>query len=90
MLVICAALAAPLLVFTTLLSFAFCLAAPTRAGKTIACLVGASMIGIGRIEDFISWYSTDGSVEERLPDFRDAPFLIDDISTMDQTPRNAG
>jgi hypothetical protein len=44
------------------------------------------MIGIGRIEDLISWHSTEVSVEERLVDFRDTLFVIDDLSTLEGTP----
>jgi Domain of unknown function (DUF927) len=76
------ALAAPLLAITGTQSFAFCLYGRTRSGKTIATLVGSSVIGIGRTENLIGWNITDARLEERLSEFNDLLFPIDDLSTM--------
>ena len=49
MFAICVAFAAPLLAIKNRPSFTICLFGRTRVGKSIATLVGASTIGIGRI-----------------------------------------
>ncbi len=83
MLAICIALAAPLLTFTNRTSFAICFFGRSRSGKTLASLCAASMIGIGRTEDLIGWRSTDTAIEERLSEFVDTIFVLDDVSAMD-------
>jgi hypothetical protein len=80
---ICVALAAPLLAVINRPSFAICLFGRTRAGKSIATLLGASIIGIARINDLITWNITDARLEERISEFNDALFPIDDLSHMD-------
>jgi Domain of unknown function (DUF927) len=80
---ICVALAAPLLAIINRPSFSICLFGRTRAGKSIATLLGASIIGIGRINDLITWNITDARLEERISEFNDALFPIDDLSHMD-------
>jgi uncharacterized protein (DUF927 family) len=82
MLAISVALAAPLLAFTTRQSFGLNLFGQTRAGKSVATLVAGSVIGIGRSEDLISWKITNPRLEQRLPEFNDALFPIDDLSKM--------
>jgi hypothetical protein len=54
----------------------------TRSGKTIATLVASSLIGIGRKENLLSWNITDARLEERLAEFNDLLFPIDDLSKM--------
>jgi hypothetical protein len=76
------ALAAPLLAIIGRESFGFCLYHRTRSGKTIATLVGSSIIGIGRKENLIAWNITDARLEERLSEFNDLLFPIDDLQTM--------
>jgi hypothetical protein len=83
MLAICVALAAPLLYFVKRRSsFTVNIFGETRTGKTIATLVGASLLGIARVEDLITWRITDTRLEQRLPEFNDAIFPIDDLETM--------
>jgi hypothetical protein len=74
--------AAPLLAIARSQSFGFCIYGKTRSGKTIATLVGSSVIGIGQTENLIGWNITDARLEQRLAEFRDLPFPIDDLSTM--------
>ena len=83
MLGISVALAAPLLAIINHPSFAICLFGRTRAGKSIATLLGASIIEIARIDDLITWNITDARLEERISEFNDALFPIDDLSHMD-------
>lgn len=87
MLTVCTAFAAPLLIFTNRTSFAICLFGRTRSGKTLASLCAASMTGIGYIDDLVGWRSTDSAIEERLADFTDTIFVLDDISAMDTPER---
>ena len=82
MLAICIALAAPLLYFVKRRSFTINIFGKTRTGKTIATLLGASLPGIGRVEDLITWRITDAQLEQRLPEYNDAMFPIDDLETM--------
>ena len=82
MVAICAALAAPLLDVVRGQSFAINFFGPTRAGKSIATLLAASVIGIGRLVDLISWKITNARLDERLPEFNDLVFPIDDLNTM--------
>jgi len=79
---ISAGFAAPLLYVVGRRSFTINAFAPTRAGKTVATLMGATIPGIGRIEDLINWKLTDTRLEERLPEYNDALFAIDDMETM--------
>jgi hypothetical protein len=76
------ALASLLLALMKTQSFAFCVHGRTRLGKTIATLVGSSVIGIGRVQNLISWNLTDAALEQRLAQFNDLLFPIDDLSTM--------
>ena len=87
MLAICIAFAAPLLTFTKRTSFAICLFGGTRSGKTLASLCAASVIGIGSVDDLVGWRSTDTAIEERLSDFNDTIFVLDDISAMETAER---
>ncbi len=77
-----AALAAPLLAITGGQSFGYCLYAPTRTGKSVATLVGASLIGIDDKDNLIDWNLTEARLEERLTEFNDLLFPIDDLETM--------
>ena len=79
---ICVALAAPLLAIINRPSFTICLFGRTRVGKSIATLLGASVIGIARIDDLITWNIKDARLEERISEFNDALFPIDDLSIM--------
>ena len=82
MLAICIALAAPLLYFVKRRSFTINIFSKTRSGKTIATLLGASLPGIGRVEDLITWRITDTRLEQRLSEYNDAVFPVDDLETM--------
>ena len=79
---VCVALAAPLLSITNRSSFAICLFGRSRVGKSIATLLGASVIGIARIADMITWNITDNRFEERISEFMDTLFPIEDFSNM--------
>src|SRR5262249_22701243 len=82
MFAICVALAAPLLAITNRASFMICVFGRTRIGKSIATLLGASVVGIARIEDLITWNIKDARLEERISEFNNAVFPIDDLSNM--------
>lgn len=74
------AFAAPLLGITGRQSFAICLTGPSRLGKTrAAILMSGSVIGIGAADDLLTWNITDAALEERLVDFNDTVFPIDDL-----------
>ena len=77
---ICVALAAPLLAIINRQSFTICLFGRSRVGKSIATLLGASVIGMARIDDLITWNITDARLEQRISEFNDALFPIDDLS----------
>jgi putative DNA primase/helicase len=79
---ICVALAATLLAIINRPSFSIFLFGRTRVGKSIATLLGASIIGIARIDDLITWNIKDARLEERISEFNDALFPIDDLSNM--------
>lgn len=79
MFAISAALGSPLLAFTGEQPFSVNLYGPTRAGKSVATLAAASVIGIGRQGDLISWKITNARLEQRLPEFNDAICPIDDL-----------
>jgi hypothetical protein len=81
------ALAAPLLAIINRPSFTISLFGRTRVGKSIATLLGASIIGIARIDDLITWNITDARLEERISEFNDGLFPIDDLSNMDGSDR---
>ena len=82
MFAICVALAAPLLRIIEHQSFGICIAGRTRIGKTFATLFGASVRGIARIDDLISWNIKENRLEERLVEYNDSIFPIDDLNTM--------
>jgi hypothetical protein len=82
MLAICAAFAAPLLSALRYRSFGINFFGKSRIGKTIATLIGASVRGIGKVEDLISWAITEARLEQRLPEFKDSLFPIDDLMKM--------
>jgi hypothetical protein len=82
MFAISAALAAPLLAIVNRQSFTINLFGRSRAGKSVATLLGASVIGIARIDDLITWNIKDARLEERISEFNDALFPIDDLSIM--------
>jgi hypothetical protein len=84
MLAICVALAGPLLYFLKRRSFTINIFGKTRTGKTIATLMGASMIGIRSMSDLINWNLTDSRLEQRLREYNDAIFPIDDLETMSE------
>jgi hypothetical protein len=82
MFAICVAFAAPLLAFAKCPPFAICLFARTRVGKSIATLMAASVPGIGRVENLITWNITDARLEQRLAEYNDTLFPIDDLMGM--------
>ncbi len=84
MLAICIALAAPLLSVLRRRSFTVCLYGKTRTGKSIATLMGASAMGIGEIEQMLTWRLKDARLEQRLAEYNDGMFPIDDLETMEE------
>ena len=83
MFAICVALAAPLLRIIEHQSFGICIAGRTRIGKTFATLFGASVRGIARIDDLdYVEYKGEIRLEERLVEYNDSIFPIDDLNTM--------
>ena len=82
MFTICVAMAAPLLYAQKRRSFTICMSGKTRTGKTMATLMGASVIGIGQIEQMITWRLKDARLEQRLAEYNDAMFPIDDLETI--------
>ena len=82
MLAICAACTGPLMAVVNHRSFMLNLYAATRTGKSVATLVGASMGGTKSIDALMTWRLTDNRLEERLPEYNDALFPIDDLKTM--------
>ena len=44
--------------------------------------MGASVIGMARIDDLMTWNIKDARLEERIAEFNDMLFAIDDISIM--------
>jgi putative DNA primase/helicase len=79
---ISAAFAAPLLTIKNRQSFTFSIFGGTRIGKSIATLMGASVIGVGRLSDLMTWNTTDARLEQRLAEYNDSIFPIDDLMTM--------
>jgi hypothetical protein len=82
MFAVSSALAAPLLTIIGAQSFAFNMYGRTRSGKTIATVLASSLIGISRVEDLLNWNITDARLEERLAEFNDLIFPIDDLQNM--------
>ena len=84
MLTVCIALAAPLLCVLRRRSFTVCLFGKTRTGKTIATLMGASAMGIGEISQMLTWRIKDARLEQRLAEYNDGMFPIDDLETIEE------
>lgn len=74
--------AAPLLRLLRLPSFGIVVSGRTRLGKTFATLLAASVQGLGRVEDMLSWSRSDAQLEELLPLWTDLMTPIDDFITM--------
>jgi hypothetical protein len=86
---ISAAFAAPLLAITNRQSFMINLIGQSGSGKTTATLMGASVLGIARATDLLSWNITDAGLEERLADFNDTLFPIDELGSLkERNPKN--
>ena len=81
-------LAAPLLALVNSPSFTINLYGRTRSGKTVATLVAGSLIGTAQDADLITWNITDTRLEQRLPEFNDLVFPIDDLMTMRAHDKN--
>lgn len=79
----CVAFAAPLLKAAAESSFTVCLFAPTRKGKTKATVVASSVIGIGIPENLIAWTITNARLDERLAEYNDSVFPIDDFESLE-------
>lgn len=79
---VCSAFAAPLLGVLGRESFTLCVSGPSRKGKSIATIMGASVVGIGKTTDLITWNITDARLEQRLAGYNDCLFPIDDLSVM--------
>jgi hypothetical protein len=89
MLAICVPLAAPLLAIVNSRSFSINLVGRTRSGKTIATVAAASVIGTAREADLITWNITDARLEQRLVEFNDSIFPIDDLAGMQSSAAKA-
>lgn len=76
------AFAAPLLAIVDEGSFSFCISARTRTGKTLATLCGSSVIGVGKSENLIAWTITKARLDQRLAEYNDSIFPIDDFESM--------
>jgi uncharacterized protein (DUF927 family) len=84
MLAICISFAAPLLYVLKRRSFMICISGKTRTGKTVATLMGSSIPGIGQVDQLITWRLTDARLEQRIAEYNDAVFPIDDLETMSE------
>ena len=82
MLTIATALAAPLLKATNTDTFGICLFGRTRGGKTMATLSAGSVIGFGKHQQLLNWYSTTAGLEPHFSGFNDCVFPIDDLSKL--------
>jgi uncharacterized protein DUF927 len=88
MFAICVGLAAPLLRIIEHQSFSICIVGRTRIGKTVATLFGASVRGIARIGDLITWNIKEDRLEQRLVEYNDSIFPIDDLNKMRGSDRD--
>ena len=79
---LCTAFAAPLLALAGLQSFMICIVGPSGSGKSITTLAAASVIGIGKASDLVTWNITDARLEQRLSAFNDCLFPIDDLMAL--------
>ncbi|UGY26696.1 DUF927 domain-containing protein [Bradyrhizobium septentrionale] len=77
-----AAFAAPLLDLCKEQSFSICLYGPTRSGKSVATLIGASVVGLGSVRQLPRWHASDSGQEELLPLFNDCLAAIDDFESI--------
>jgi putative DNA primase/helicase len=82
MLAVASAFAAPLLLVSGEDSFAICLSARTRSGKTAITQMGASVVGLGQKSNLLTWHNTESGLEEQLPRFNDCLSVIDDFESM--------
>ena len=82
MLTIAAAFSAPLMKATNTDTFGICLFGRTRGGKTMATLSGGSVIGFGKDEQMLNWYSTTSGLEPHFSGFNDCIVPIDDLSKL--------
>jgi Domain of unknown function (DUF927) len=85
MFTISAAFAAALLKMTRTESFAFCLFAESRSGKTLATLAAGSVIGTGTVGQMLDWNQTKARIEEQLPEHNDCLVAVDDLMSLDGT-----
>jgi hypothetical protein len=81
-LTIATALAAPLMKEMGEDTFGLCLFGRTRGGKTLATLAAGSVIGFGKSERLLNWYSTTAGLEPYFHAFNDCVFPIDDLSKL--------
>lgn len=77
-----AAFAAPLLDLCNEQSFSICLYGDTRSGKSVATLIGASVVGLGSVRQLPKWHASDSGQEELLPMFNDCLAAIDDFESI--------
>jgi hypothetical protein len=80
---ICAAFAAPLLHFKRARSFGICFSGNSASGKTTAICAAASVIGLRSPEYLFSWNLTKAQLEQRLSQFNDCLFPIDDLQVIE-------
>ena len=81
MVALCAAFAAPLLGLLQIPNFGLVLVAPSRAGKTQAQLVGASVIGFGEEEHLPTLNATPAGLMESGLIFNDHMLPINEVGT---------
>jgi uncharacterized protein (DUF927 family) len=84
---LCSAFAGPLLSIIGQESFGICIFGKTRKGKTVTTLAAGSVIGIGEKTNLLSWRLTNSNLEERLPEFNDSIFVIDDLQGLRESDR---
>jgi hypothetical protein len=76
------AFTAPLLAIMNRPSFGINLAGPSGTGKSTATLMAASIIGMAQVPDLLSWNATEAGLEERLAEFNDMLFPIDELRSL--------
>jgi putative DNA primase/helicase len=64
------------------------LTGPTRRGKSVATLMGASVIGFGATRSMPAWSMKDAKVPELLPAYTDLMMPAEDFKNMKGTPKD--
>jgi hypothetical protein len=82
---IACAFAAPLLSSVSVGTICFVVFGPTRTGKSLATLAGASAVGFVKVADMMTWSIKDARLQELLPSLNDLMVPIEDLMTMSGT-----